>query len=401
MINMEVISKLSMKTDTKIVMVVVDGLGGLPDPETNLTELESARKPNIDALMRKSVCGLIDPVGLGITPGSGPSHLALFGYNPLEHEIGRGVLEALGIGFELERTDVAARGNFCTVDSEGRVIDRRAGRIETEKTKELCKLLEGIKVDGAEVIIKPGKIHRFVVIFRGEGLSGNVTDSDPQKEGKFPKTVEALAPDADKTARCVNEFIAKAKSMLADKHPANMLLLRGFAKHPNIPTMGEIFKLTPAAIATYPMYRGVARLVGMEVIPTGTTIEDEFRTLEENYGRYDFFYVHVKETDSSGEDGKFQRRVEIIEELDRSIPRLTALDPDVIIITGDHSTPARLKAHSWHPVPVLLYSRWCRPDGISSFGERECRLGSLGRFPTLGVMPLAMANALKLMKYGA
>ncbi|NPV80481.1 MAG: 2,3-bisphosphoglycerate-independent phosphoglycerate mutase [Firmicutes bacterium] len=401
MVDIKVVSEISMKTDSKIVLVVADGLGGLPSEDTGLTELETASKPNIDRLVGDCECGLIDPVALGVTPGSGPSHLALFGYDPTEYEIGRGVLEALGVGFDLGPKDVAARGNFCTVDQNGIVVDRRAGRIPTEKTRELCELLKDVKVSGADVMIVTGKIHRFVVVFRGDGLSGNIADTDPQKEGKAPRKPEALSPDAEKTSRIVNEFISKAAEILRDQHPANMLLLRGFAKHPNIPTMGERFHLTPAAIATYPMYRGVAKLVGMDVLETGTTIADEIETLKANWDKYDFFYVHVKDTDSAGEDGNFGRRVEVLEALDREIPKILDLKPDVLVITGDHSTPARLKAHSWHPVPIMMWSKWSRRDGLKTFGERECRLGSLGRFPTLGVMPLMLANALKLSKFGA
>lgn len=401
MVNIELVKSLALKTDSKIVMLVVDGLGGLPRPDTGLTALESADTPNLDDLAARSSCGLVEPVALGITPGSGPSHLALFGYDPLRYEIGRGVLEALGVGLELQRTDVAARGNFCTVDESGIITDRRAGRIPTEKNRELVELLRPVKVDGAQVIIEPGKLHRFVVVFRGEELSGDLEDTDPQHVGEPPKQAMPRTPEAARTAAVVNEWLARAREALRGQHPANMVLLRGFAKHPDIPTMSEAFKLAPAAIATYPMYRGVARLVGMEVLPTGSTIADEVKTLSENFQAYDFFYVHVKDTDSAGEDGNFARRVEVLEELDRSIPAILELQPDVLVVTGDHSTPAVLKAHSWHPVPFLLLSKWVRPEGVRGFGEGRCAAGKLGTFSSLGVLPLAMANALKLAKFGA
>lgn len=403
MVHIEVIKSLAEKTDSRIVMAVVDGLGGLPHPDTGRTALESARTPNLDALAAKSSCGLVEPVGIGITPGSGPSHLALFGYDPLKHEIGRGVLEALGVGLELERRDVAARGNFCTVDESGVITDRRAGRIPTEKNCELVGLLRRIRVDGAEVILKPGKLHRFVAVFRGEGLSGDIEDTDPQHVGERPKPAVPRAPDAgaERTARIMNQWLDRAREVLRDQHPANMVLLRGFARHPDIPTMSDAFKLTPAAIATYPMYRGVARLIGMQVLETGTTIVDEVKTLRDSLERFDFFYLHVKETDSAGEDGNFARKVEVLEEFDRNLPAILELGPDVLVVTGDHSTPAVLKAHSWHPVPFLLYSKWVRPDRISGFGEAACAGGSLGTFPSLGALPLAMAHALKLAKFGA
>ncbi len=401
MVNIELVKDLATKTESRIVMIVVDGLGGLPDRDSGLTALESARTPNLDELASRSSCGLVEPVALGITPGSGPSHLALFGYDPLRYEIGRGVLEALGVGLDLQPTDVAARGNFCTVDGSGVIIDRRAGRIATERNRELVRLLRTIELEGAEAIVEPGKLHRFVVVFRGEGLSGDVEDTDPQHVGERPCPAVPRTQAAARTADLVNEWLARAARVLRGEHPANMVLLRGFAKHPDIPSMSEAFKLNPAAIATYPMYRGVARLVGMRVLETGTTIADQVKTLSEGFRSFDFFYVHVKETDSAGEDGDFSRRLEVLEELDRNIPAILGLQPDVLIVTGDHSTPSTLKAHSWHPVPILLFSRWVRPEGVGGFGEGHCAAGRLGVFPSLGVMPLAMANALKLAKFGA
>ncbi|MGE5585825.1 MAG: 2,3-bisphosphoglycerate-independent phosphoglycerate mutase [Bacillota bacterium] len=401
MVHIEVIRALAEKTDSRIVMAVVDGLGGLPHTDTGRTALESASTPNLDALAARSSCGLVEPVGIGITPGSGPSHLALFGYDPLKYEIGRGVLEALGVGLELQRTDVAARGNFCTVDESGVITDRRAGRIPTEKNRELVNMLREIRVDGADVILEPGKLHRFVAVFRGEGLSGDIEDTDPQHVGERPKPAVPRAPEAKRTAAIINQWLDRATQVLRDQHPANMILLRGFAKHPDIPTMSETFKLTPAAIATYPMYRGVARLLGMEILETGATMEDEVATLRENFGKFDFFYLHVKDTDSAGEDGNFARKVEVLEAFDRSLPAILELEPDVLVVTGDHSTPATLKAHSWHPVPFLIHSKWVRPDRIAGFGETACAGGSLGTFPSLGALPLAMAHALKLAKFGA
>jgi len=402
MVGLEILKKLAIKSAAKIVLLVIDGVGGLPHPETGKTELESAHTPNLDKIAKEGICGLMDPIAPGITPGSGPAHLALFGYDPVKYEIGRGVLEALGIGFDLQPTDVAARANFAIMDDKGIIVDRRAGRIETEKTQELCRMLqENIKLSEGEVFIRPGKMHRLVAIFRGENLSGELTDSDPQKEGRPPRPVTALSSEGQRTASLVNEFIDKARILLKDCYPANMLLLRGFAKHPQIPTLSEIYNLTPAAITTYPMYRGLAKLVGMEILSTGLSLKDEFEALKGNYARFDFFYLHLKETDTAGEDGDFARKVKVIEEFDRLLPILDELQPEVLMVTGDHSTPARLKAHSWHPLPFVLKSSWCIPDGITKFSERACRNGSLGRFAALSVMPLAMAHALKLGKYGA
>jgi len=390
-----------MPSPTRIVLLVIDGLGGLPHPQTGKTELETADTPNLDQLATEGICGLIDPVSPGITPGSAPGHLALFGYNPVSFNIGRGVLEAIGIDFDLQPEDVAARGNFCTVDKADLVTDRRAGRISTTQCSELCRLLDGLVIENVKTLVSPVREHRFIAVFRGEALVSNVTDSDPQQIGVAPRVITPLRPEADRMASIANQFIAQAKEILADHYPANMALLRGFSRQPHFPTMGEIYKLKPVAIASYPMYRGLAKLVGMEVLETGATIEDEFATLKQNYTNYDFFFLHIKGADSAGEDGDFDRKVRVIEQVDTALPKLMNLKPDVIVVTGDHSTPATLGGHSWHPVPLLLHSRWCRRDKISQFSESACVLGGLGRFPATHIMPLAMANALKLTKFGA
>ncbi len=297
---------------------------------------------------------------------------------------------------------MAARGNFCTVDKAGQITDRRAGRISTDKCTELCQLLDGLVVDKIKISVRPVREHRFVVVFRGDDLVPALSDSDPQQVGIAPKAVTALSPEAGRAADIANQFIARAQAILAEHHPANMVLLRGFSQLPHFPSMSEVYKLRPAAIASYPMYQGLAKLVGMEILETGTTIEDELATLKQNYtANYDFFFLHIKGTDSAGEDGDFDRKVSIIEQVDNALSELICMEPDVIVVTGDHSTPALLRGHSWHPVPVLLYSKWCRPDKVSEFSESACLSGGLGRFPATQVMPLAMANALKLTKFGA
>jgi len=399
--NLDLIKQISITSPGKIVLLVIDGLGGLPHPGTAKTELETANIPNLDRLAAQSICGLIDPVGPGITPGSTPGHLALFGYDPVKYNIGRGVVAALGIDFDLKPADIAARGNFCTVDSSGFITDRRAGRISTEKCTELCRLLDEIKIEGIKLFVRPVREHRFAVVFRGEGLPPEVSDSDPQQTGVAPKAVKAKHAPALRTADIANEFIAQAGATLARHQPANMVILRGFSSLPIIPTMDDIYILKPVAIAAYPMYRGLAKLVGMTLLKTGPAIADEFDALKKNYTDYDFFFLHIKGTDSAGEDGDFDRKVSVIEEIDRALPTLTSLKPDVIVVTGDHSTPALLKSHSWHPVPVALYSQWCRPDRVGEFSEQACVSGGLGRLPATQIMPLAMANALKLAKFGA
>ncbi|HSB07086.1 MAG TPA: 2,3-bisphosphoglycerate-independent phosphoglycerate mutase [Thermodesulfobacteriota bacterium] len=401
MIPEEILRSLVIQTDSKLVMVVIDGLGGLP--VRGKTELEAAKIPNLDRLVSVSSCGLIDPIADGITPGSGPSHLALFGYDPFQYEIGRGVMEALGIGLKVTKDDLTARGNFATIDEAGRIIDRRAGRIPTEKNEEICQFLQKkIKeVQGVQISVYPGIEHRFVIVFRGEGLRDDLTDADPQKDGLKAKGTECLSSEAQRTSAIVNEYIKKATEALTPFHPANTILLRGFSKVPDIPSMGERFKLRPAAIATYPMYRGLARLVGMEILDTGKTYKEEVETLKDNFDQHDFFYIHFKKTDSAGEDGNFKAKVKALEEIDRVIPLIFELNPDVLVVTGDHSTPALLKSHSWHPNPLLLYSEYIRPDRMLRFTERQCQKGQLGRFQAVNVIPLMLGNGLKLKKFGA
>lgn len=387
---------------TKIVMIIMDGLGGLPREPGGKTELETAVKPNLDTLAAQSELGLTVPVGPGITAGSGPGHLAIFGYDPIEYEIGRGALEALGVDFDLGLNDVAARGNFCSVDGKGNLIDRRAGRLPTEVSLELAKLLRTIKVDGVEFFIEPVKEHRFAFVIRGQGLGDSMTETDPFKTGVPPLKLHALTPDSEKTAQCVNKFVEKARLLMAGKQPANMVLLRGFTKFPRIPMYQELFALNPAAIAINGMYRGVARLAGMTILDLeGDTLKDEFAALEKHWNEFDFFYLHVKKTDTCGETGDFTGKVGVIEEVDAQIPRLLALHPDVVIIGGDHSTPSVLQSHSWHPVPVLLYSKYARGHGNPQFGERACASGGLGILPAKDIMPIALAHAGRIAKYGA
>ncbi|MEW6686685.1 MAG: 2,3-bisphosphoglycerate-independent phosphoglycerate mutase [Candidatus Edwardsbacteria bacterium] len=403
MIDLDILKSLILKNDKKIVLVVIDGIGGLPLDIDGKTELETAAKPFLDELASRSICGLTEAISPGITPGSGPAHLALFGYDPIKYQIGRGVLEALGIGLMLTPQDLSARANFATMNEENIITDRRAGRIPTEKNQQLCSLLQEkiSKIDDCEIIIRHGKEHRFVVIFRGEGLSDELTDTDPQKEGKKASLAEALNPKAEKAARLINEFVRRANEILSPHSPANTILLRGLAKCPQIPSLGELYGLRPAAIATYPMYKGLARLVGMKILESCETIEDEFLTLQKNFAKYDFFYLHIKKTDSFGEDGNFAEKVNVIIQVDSQIPILTKLKPDVIVVTSDHSTPALLKGHSWHPNPFVLCSPTCRPDDVREFSESACLKGGLGRFPAVEAMPLMLAHALKLAKLGA
>jgi len=394
---------LAVPARTKMAMIIMDGLGGLPPEPGGRTELETARTPNLDALAAQSALGLTVPAGPGVSPGSGPGHLGIFGYDPIQYEIGRGALEALGVDFDLRPDDVAARGNFCTVDAAGVVVDRRAGRLPTKASWELAGLLKGMRIDGVEFFVETVKEHRFALVMRGQGLGEALTDTDPLKVGVPPLPVRALEPGSERAAEAANRFIARARELLAGHGAvANMILLRGFDRLPRVPTYQELYKLRAAAIAVNGMYRGVARLVGMTVLDVdGATPADQFAALEKNWGDFDFFYLHIKKTDTAGENGDFAGKVRAIEEVDGLLPRLTALEPDVIIVSGDHSSPAVLKSHSWHPVPTLLYGRYVRADGIAEFGERACARGSLGVLPAKDVMPIALANAQRLAKFGA
>jgi len=393
--------ELHEENKSKIVLLVADGLGGLPLELGGKTELETARTPNLDALVREGVCGLSLPVLPGITPGSGPGHLGLFGYDPLQYRIGRGILEALGINFEVGPRDVAVRGNFCTVDGEGKITDRRAGRPTTERCVEMCQRMREIKIPGVEVFVEPVREHRFVVVVRGDGLADAVNDTDPQAVGVAPLAAKGADAPSQKTADAVNAFIAEAGRVLKEHAPTNMVTLRGFARYPKIDTLKEIYGLNAAAIAVYPMYKGLARLVGMEVLDAGATLGDQMETLRKVWDWYDFFFLHYKYTDSTGEDGNFPAKVEVIERLDAEIPKVRALNPDVIIVTGDHSTPSKLKSHSWHPVPTILWADSCRSDRVTEFGESQCLHGGLGRFEAKHLLTLAMAHAGRLAKYGA
>jgi 2,3-bisphosphoglycerate-independent phosphoglycerate mutase len=403
MANLELMHKLHKSAPTKIVLLVMDGLGGLNIPPHEKTELESASTPNMDRLAYEGTLGQTIPILPGITPGSGPAHLAIFGYDPLSHEIGRGVLESVGIGMQVRKGDVAARGNFCTVDADGKIIDRRAGRIPDEKAIPIVERLQSITLPGVQVEVRHVREYRFAVLMRGEGLDAELEDTDPQKTGVPPLPVRARRPEASRTAELFNTWIAEARKLLSGEQAANALSLRGFSTHPHLPPFPEIYALRSACIATYPMYRGVAELAGMDILHLdGETIEEEFATAAQHWTDYDFFFIHVKKTDSRGEDGAFEAKAAVIADVDRALPALLALKPDVLAITGDHSTPAEMRSHTWHPVPFLLWApATARRDAQTEFGETACAQGGLGTFLATDAMPLMMAHAGRLEKYGA
>ncbi len=404
MANFDLMRRLAVNTGGKILLLVMDGLGGLPREQGGPTELEAAHTPNLDRLAREGSTGLSIPVARGVAPGSGPAHLALFGYDPLVYDIGRGVLEAVGIGLDVNPGDVAIRGNFCTVDDDGIITDRRAGRISTEEGAKRIEVLRDIKIPGVDIDIEIAKEYRFAMVLRGEGLNGHIADTDPQQTGLAPLPAKALSPEAEHTAEIANQWLAEARERLRGHEPANMATLRGFAMDPNLPKYSDVYKLKAACVAVYPMYKGVSRLVGMDIIPSTAhdTTEDEFNHVAEIWNDYDFVFCHVKYTDSRGEDGNFDAKMKVIEGVDQALPILLGMNPDVMIVTGDHSTPATYKAHSWHPVPTLLWAPATHmTDRAECFGERDCMTGALGQFPATDLMPLALGHAKRLSKYGA
>ncbi|HTM56919.1 MAG TPA: 2,3-bisphosphoglycerate-independent phosphoglycerate mutase [Candidatus Udaeobacter sp.] len=402
--NEPLLETLVQDNTTRIVLLVLDGLGDLPDASHGWkTPLEAARTPNLDRLTPASALGRLLPVGPGITPGSGPGHLALFGYDPIAHLVGRGVLEALGAGMKLEKGDLAARANFCSVDDRGIVSDRRAGRIPTETCVRLVAMLaRGVpRIEDVEIRLEPGKGHRFVAVLHGPGLGEGVGDADPHHEGAPVPAAVAHAPGAEKSARVVNAFLEKSRAILKDEHPANAVLMRGISARPSLRGYHDRFRLKAAAIAAYPMYRGVAELAGMSVLPTGEKPGDAFRTARERWNDFDFFFIHVKATDMAGEDGSFEGKVAAIESVDQALPELLDAKPDVLCVTGDHSTPVPARGHSWHPVPVLIHAPLAGADRAPRFHETAARAGSLGTLASRDLMAVLLANAGRLDKYGA
>lgn len=397
---MEIIKSIISKNNKKILLFVIDGVSGLP--KNGVTELEKANTPNLDSLTRISSCGRIIPIGWGITPGSGPAHLSLFGYDPLKHDIGRGVLEALGVSADLKKGDVAVRCNFCKIENDI-VIDRRAGRISTEESKILVeKIKENIKeIDGIEFHFYPGKEHRFVLVLRGEGVSDKVTDTDPQKDGKKVLDPEPLNKQGEKTVKVIKEFLKKLKEILKNEPKANFALLRGFSSLPDWETFSQKWGVKACGIAYYPMYKGLAKLVGMDIVENISNFEEGVKILKEVFKEYDFVYLHYKETDKMGEDGNFDGKVKEIENVDKFIPYIMDSDADVIAITADHSTPSVLKSHSWHPTPLIIRSDILEPDPCEKFTEKEVLKGYIGTIKGYELLPLLLALAGKLKKFGA
>lgn len=401
MITPGFLQSLAQPASSKLVLLVLDGLGGLPRTPGGKTEIESADCPNLDRFAAEGITGLSEPIGPGITPGSGPGHLALFGYDPVAGNIGRGALSALGLGLELRPGDIAIRLNFCTLDADGKVADRRAGRIPTELNRELVAELNTIRVDGVSLQFATESQHRAALLLRGEGLDSRLQETDPQATGVPPRQPEPLDPAAERTSQVLRALLDQVCEKIGSQSPANFVLMRGYADLPHLPSFEELYGMQAACIASYPMYKGLASAAGMTVVDTGDTLEGEFDALERVWNDFDYFFFHVKPTDSLGEDGNFEGKAEYIEQVDGFLPRVRDLGPDVLVVTGDHSTPATLRAHSWHPVPFLLWGAHTAPDGAMSFGERACAGGSLGVFPAQSIAALMLAHGGRLAKFGA
>lgn len=403
--SIELLERLSRPDDSKLVLLVLDGVGDLRTGAQPRTPLEVAETPNLDALAAAGSTGRIVPVEAGITPGSGPGHLALFGYDPRKPEvdIGRGVLEALGADMEIRAGDVTARGNFASADESGHVTDRRAGRISTEECRRLVETLrEAVPDDlGVEIHLQAGEGHRFVLLLRGPELSAELADTDPQETGVPPKPVRTLDPEAERTAETVRRLIRAFEEALADEERANRVLLRGFSSLPDLPSLEELYGIRCGAFAGYPLYRGVAAACGMEKLPCGKSLGEILDRVEESWDRFDYLFLHVKKTDRAGEDGSLEDKVSALEETDRELPRLLDLEPDVLAVTGDHSTPVPMKSHSWHPVPLILVAETAFVDPVDRYDEVAVTGGHLGTFPSRHLLALMLAHGGRLAKFGA
>lgn len=401
--SLDLLTQLHRPSSAKIILLVLDGLGGLPMQTGGATALEAAATPNLDRLAQEGTTGQTIPILHGVAPGSGPAHLSLFGYDPLKYDVGRGVLEATGVGLPVAPGDVAARGNFCTLDGDGRITDRRAGRLPSEAAAPLVEQLASIKIPGYTFEIRQVREYRFALVARGEGLEPGLSDTDPQRVGQAPLQVVPETPQSQASAELFNQWIEASRSVLAQEPLANGLTLRGFSTDPELPQFGQSYGLNALCVAVYPMYKGVAKLVGMEILEfEGEDPADEFSALGPRWDEFDFAFIHVKAPDSRGEDGDFEGKAAVIEQIDRELGRLMDLEPAVLAVTGDHSTPARMRSHSWHPVPLLIWAPdTVRPDGSLNFGERDCARGGLGTFPAKSLMALLLAHAGRLNKFGA
>ncbi len=385
-----------------IVLLVMDGVGDIPD-DRGRTPLEAARTPNLDRIARKASLGRTIPIAPGVTAGSVAGHLALLGYDPMAVKIGRGPIDALGVGVDLQPGDVVMRGNFATV-KDGIVIDRRAGRLPGDTAAELCFALNAklrFKFEGIETQIAQTAEHRFVLHLRGNNLSPQITDTDPGQNGLPAKPCRANAPQAARTAEIVN-IVAKAAADFLMINRANAILLRGAGARPHLASFNDHYGLNAMAVATYPTYRGIAAACGMELYPmmpsdAHDAINFAVSALQ-GPNKHQFIFIHYKNTDTAGEDGNFDAKVAAIEHLDAALKPLVDQPPDVLVVAGDHPTPVAMRGHSWHPVPLMIASKWTPGGKNQRYTERQCADGELGTIKATDVMALAMGHAKRLRK---
>ena len=410
-----------MSIADKVLFLIFDGLGDRPIPEFGYkTPLEAAATPNFDALAARSICGLSNALGRGVRPGSDVSHLAIFGYPMERYYTGRGPIEVAGLGIRLQEGDVAFRGNFGTVDGDWNILDRRAGRIRV--VDEFTAAVDGMKIDGVEILVRPGTAHRAGVVFRGKGLSANVTDADPHAEG-LPVSLVRPKDDTKEaafTAGVINKFMrasyeildrmeANEKRRQAGQFPANFLLLRGAGMYPTMPTFEQRYGMRACCIAGGGLYKGIGAFLGMDLIEVegatalpDSSVRNKFIAAKKALEQYDFVFTHVKATDSLAEDGNASGKREFIEKCDLAAQELLDLPENVLlVVTADHSTACELKAHSADPVPIMFCSKHVRVDGVTEFGERAFASGGLGRMVGADIMPTVMNVLGKLHLIGA
>jgi 2,3-bisphosphoglycerate-independent phosphoglycerate mutase len=397
----ELVPSIVRQSDSKIVLVVMDGLGGVRTAERG-SEISEARTPNLDRLAAEGSSGVHSVVAPGITPGSGAGHLALFGYDPVVYKLGRGALSAAGVSFDLRPGDVAARVNFCTLDDTGRVVDRRAGRISTETNERLCRMItDAMRLEGGvEMFLVPEQEHRALLVLRGANLSPMLRDTDPGVVGITPNLPSAIEPEAEGTAILLTRVLEQVRLILW-REKANFMLLRGFDSLQDLPRFEERYLLNARGIAGYPMYLGIARLLGMAVSAPSHSWDDAILDLKSSWDEFDYFYLHYKATDSAGEDGDFDRKMAAIELIDASIPQIADLGPGVLCVTGDHSTPAPLMRHSWHPVPFLMWGPEVGVDAVTRFDEEAARMGNFGHQMARDLMTFMLAATGRLSTFGA
>ncbi|MCK4443355.1 MAG: 2,3-bisphosphoglycerate-independent phosphoglycerate mutase [Thermoplasmata archaeon] len=405
----------------KILLIILDGMADRPVAVLgSKTPLQAANTPNMDWFAKNGMCGQMDPIAPGVRPGSDTSHLAILGYNPHEVYTGRGPFEAAGVGLPMEHGDIAFRCNFGTIDADGTVRDRRAGRIR-KGTSEIARDLDGMPIEGVKVIFKEATEHRAVLILRGDGLSPKVTDVDPHAVGVKYHECEALEPEAGRTAEIVNEFVERSREILADHEvnkkrlkegdfPANIILPRGSGVFPHLDSLEERFGIRSAAICGVTLIKGICRVAGMKILDvdgaTGgldTDMIAKGKAAIEALESYDFVFLNVKAPDICGHDGDPEGKVKVAERLDMMMSFIRKeLRNDVIMaVTSDHSTPVSVRDHAGDSVPLIVYGKDIRVDEVSSYDEISVTKGILGRIRGSDLIHILLDQSGRAEKFGS